>query len=341
MKCAKFFGAFCLIAFLLSGCSAAEPDTSESTEAVKAPSGGWTTNTFDARLKEQETQTIGQFQKNYEIARALLAAGVLPEGEIQTFCPGSPDPKAQQIDPSTGFYRVVLDPVYFGVSQFFIIPEGQRKMTANEYLQLAQAAGLPGEALVKEENSWLPLQGRASNFSRPLTKKEQFWLVFQANEELHGTGGGRIQPDVPIMVYTGCGQTPDALGSFTLYPTGEMSDYAIRYAGFHYYRGLPEEEREKLVPSADEIDWKTALAEAKNAVVERTDQVGNARKFYTRYESGVWIAALCYEDSSSFLVELDAADGALLSILQMPDGFCDYDVPWEKQTVPEGISLFP
>lgn len=339
MKYARLFGLLCLVGFLLSGCGAAAAPTVETT--MEAPEGGWTLGAFEACLNEQTEQTIEQFQQNYEIARALLAAGILPEGEMQTFLPGNPDPKAERIDPSTGFYRVGLDSDIFGVSQFFILPEGQRKMTANEYLQLAQAADLSGDEIIREENSWLPLQNRTSNFSRPLTGKEQFWLMFQANEEIHGAGGGNIQPDVPIMVYTGCGQTPEALGSFTLYPAQEMSDYAIRNAGFHYYRGLPEEERQKLIPGTSEIDWKTALAEAKKAVEEWADQAGNTRKVYTRFEDGTWFAALCYEDDSSFLVELDGADGALLAIRQMPDGFCDYDFPWEDQTAPEGISLFP
>lgn len=341
MKYAKFFGGLCLVCFLLSGCDAAGLHTAESTGAIEVPSGGWTLGAFEVCLNEQSEQTIEQFQQNYEIAQALLAAGTLPEGEMQTFLPGNPDPNAERIDPSTGFYRIVLDPDVFGVSQFFIVPEGQRKMTADEYLQLAQAADLPGEELVKSENIWMPLQNRTSSSSRPLTGKEQFWLMFQANEEIHNVGGGMIQPDVPILVYTGCGQTPGALGSFTIYPVEEMSDYAIRSAGFNYCRSLPEEERKELIPSAGEIDWKTALAEAKQAAAEQADQSGVTRKAYTRFENGIWIAALCYEDDSSYLVELNAEDGALLTLRKMPDGFCDYDFPWENQTAPEGIPLFP
>lgn len=339
MKYAKFFGALCLIACLLFGCAAVGETTAESATAV--PNGGWTLDTFEEYLAGQSVKTLDQFQENYQIARTLLASGTLPEGQMQTFIPNNPDPKADRIDPSTGFYRVKLDPEIYGVSQFFILPEGQRKMTANEYLQLAQTAILPGNELVREENSWIPLQNRTTNTSRPLTEKEQFWLLFQANTFMHDVGTGHIQPDVPIVVYTGCGQTPDEMGSFTFYPTKEMSDYAIQSAGFQFFRSLPEEDRKNLRPNGNEIDWKAALAKAKETIAEKTTQPGDTRKFYTRYENSTWTVALCYEDDGSYLVELDAVDGTLLTLQRMPDGFCDYDFLWEENKVPDGTMFFP
>lgn len=296
---------------------------------------------FEEKLTGQEEMSLELFRQNCEAARSLLKAGVLPEGELCAYDPFGdagqrPEGFAEAI--RSGFYMVELDPEVFGISQFFVIPAGQRAMTAEEYLQLAQASKLPAGELAKEENSWIPLQNRQGNTSRELSEREKFWLPFQLNEVFRQRKNNRYQQDIPVGIYVGCG---DALETLILYPTGEMDEAALQEAGLMYYRTLPEERRSLMKPRETEMDWPKAVAAAAEAVAAQTGITDSPAKDYVQYQgketgTGSWTAALLYEDGASFLIELDSGDGTIRSLKQLPDNFLDIAREWgPKETAPE------
>lgn len=83
---------------------------------------------FDQRLSVLGATSSEEFCANYQEALALYEAGLRPEAAMPTY-----DPR--------DFYRAKLDPVVYGVSQFFVLPVGEQSLTVEEYLELVEASG--------------------------------------------------------------------------------------------------------------------------------------------------------------------------------------------------------
>lgn len=349
---AVFFGfSLLLTACKLQSFSAnvsAESNFTTASSAMIAQSDKLTLEAFDNELSKQEYLSLEQFQRNYETALGLLNVGVLPESKMNVYDPDGRNAADGGTAISDGFYTVSLDPTIYGVSRFFVIPAGLRDMTSEEYLELAQAAGMPSNELIKEENSWISLQGERGSSNRPLNQKEQFWMKFQAYEYFRSMGESRTQPDVPITVYVGCG---DAMRTFTIYPAEEMSAYALQVTAVKQYRYLAKDERALWFPTEEELAWKDAVSVAKISICEYAKQENTPVKDYVQYScgglidgelrNGLWSVALYYEGGDSYLVDLDSATGEIITIRRMPDGFFDYSYVWEdEETVPEGEIVF-
>lgn len=299
---------------------------------------------FQADLTEQGELTVEIFLKNFENAQNLFQTGVLPEAEMHSYLPLSSRNSPEQWNEDTiqavrdGFYIVSLDPDFFGSSQFFVLPAGQRSMTAEEYLQLAQATDLPSKELIKERNSWIPLQDERSNSNRPLSEREEFWLKYQANEVLRRRGDCSYHPDNPFGIYVG---GEGVMKDFMFYPAQEMTEYQLQEAGRLLYKSLPEEERALWLPTAEELSWKSAVDSAIEAVSSFSNRADNQAdklaKDYVQYigettgdgsRIGQWLIALYYENGDSFLVKLDSVGALPPTVEELPNGFLDITRTW-------------
>lgn len=317
-----------IVALVLSGCS--------NREKVL------TKEEFERVIASQKEPSLKDFQNNYDTAKSLLGNGVLPIGEMPLY-----DPFAQRNDAVNqgimdGFYAVSLDEEIFGVSRFYILPLGLRPMTANEYLLLAQASDLSAKEMIQTDNSWLVLQERQSNANRSLTRREQFWLDFQANEVFRQREDDKFQKDIPLGIYVGYGEQRE---NFVLYPAGEMNGKALQEAGMIMYRYLiSESERSLWVPTSKEIQWKQAVAKAVEAVAAQDGLHERPERDYVQYHAtesddgsrtGSWTVALYYADGQCFFVKLNSADGDVLSLEQLPDNFLDLSRTWSPdETIP-------
>lgn len=330
-----------LIAMILTACQTQpEPENTEPLPQSLAE--------YETYLSGQTDVSLDDFQRNYDIARDLLEAGILPESTINVYDPDSLDPGQDRSFVLDGFYAVSLDPEYFDLSVFFILPEGQRRMTAEEYLQLAQAAEQAEVELEIGKNAWIALQEDQSDSTRPLSAKERFWLDFQTYEWFRQRTEGYLQPDAPVFVYVGCAQEREG---FVIYPARDMSEYALQLIALHEYHKLPENEQELWHPTEQELTWQNAVAAAKEAMRTHTDRQDNPTENYVRHDSGritdseerngAWLVALLYENGESYLVELNSTTGEVTSIRRMPDGLYNYAHIWEfGDRIPQGDVIY-
>lgn len=293
---------------------------------------------FTDKLTAQESVDLELFLENYSQARDLLASGVKPKGSLPVYDPASGD-----LDPAgdlaqSGLYAVKLDPAVYGVSNYYVIPAGERPMTAEEYLELAQMSGLTGPELVMAQNSWLSFQyvkgdvgnTRGIRENRNLSQKERFWQMFQYYETIRN-GETEQQLVKPITVYVDTAEPQP----FFLLPTSDMDESSLRGYIVAYMESIPADGRAALLPAEEDISWEEAVAAAKAAMAEHAGRADEPIKDYVAYaqrespfgNSSYWEVALYYADGSSYSVQV-MCTGEIRFIHQMENDIYDYGNPW-------------
>ena len=299
--------ALCL---LLSGCGAKVTDAAS----------------FQKELDSQAELTLERFTENYETACDLYSKGVRPEKEMPVYVPSEPTFGTEDRSwLESGLYYVELNEELWAVPRFFVIPAGERSLSAEEYLELAQASeGLPAEELLKEGRSWCPLAERENGLAnRALTEREERWLPMELSEFLRGNSPKEAPADAAVAVPVG-----EDRETLLLYPAREMSGEALQAVAHWNFRLLSGEEQQNCVPD-DTADYETAVLTASAAVREQTgDRYGVPAESYCVFDrageplegSGSlwhWQIGLCYEGDVSYRVYLDAADGVALLVEEM------------------------
>lgn len=304
---------------------------------------------FTDKLIAQESVGMEEFLANYAQAQELLASGVKPKGSLPVY-----DPASGNLDPAddlaqSGLYAVKLDPGTYGTFNFFVIPAGERPMTAEEYLELAQMSGLAGPELVMAKNSWLSFQDqstpsiRSMYENRILSQKERFWQMFQYYETVRNGEAEQLVPPVTVYVDT---TEPHP---FFLLPTSDMDEASLRGYIAAYIQSAPEEAQARLRPTEEDISWEEAVTAAKAAVAEYAGRADEPARDYVAYHAGAsvfgmgpgsWEVALCYADGRCFSVQV-MGTGEVRMVNQMENGIYDFDNPWTGpspgQTVQEMI----
>lgn len=295
-------------------------------------------NNYSDTLAEQEDMTLAQFQENFEQARELLASGVKPKGSLPVY-----DPASGNLDPAgdlaqSGLYAVKLDPGTYGVSNFYVIPAGERPMTAEEYLELAQMSGLTGPELVMTEHSWLSFQDQSTPSTRSirenriLSQKERFWQMFQYYETVRN---GETKPQIvpPVTVYVDTAEPQP----FFLLPASDMDEASLRGYMAAYVQALPPEVQTLFPPTEEELTWEEAVTAARAAIAEHGGRDDEPIKDYVYYQPRTntlhpdvssWEVALYYADGSCYSVLLDSATGEIKLINKMQDDIYNYESSW-------------
>lgn len=303
-------------------------------------------SSFSAALEEQEEMTLERFQENYGRARELLSSGVAPKGSLPIY-----DPASGAMDPAgdlakTGLYAVRLDAEVYGISAFYVIPAGERPMTAEEYLELAQASGLTADEIVRPENAWLSLRDPgARSANRPLTQKEDFWKMYAYYETIRP--GEAARPALPVTVYVG-GAAPQA---FFLCPASEMDEAALQGYAVALYQSLPPEVQALWQWTETELPLEEALLAARAAMAEHGGRSDEPVKDYAWYNERVktiggmaktnyWLVALYYADGGSYCVNLDASTGEIYLITKLPEETFRYETPWAAGSL-NGEVIYP
>lgn len=271
-RTAILFLVLALSAVVFCGCQPTKPALTENTEPLTEPSPrpavteateDGRLSDFDNRLKAQGTTTLEGFCANYEEALTLYQAGLRPTGAMPSYAPSQ-----GQTAPGD-FYFASLDPDTYGVTKFFVLPAGERALTAEEYLELVEASRqMEGSDLVLPENSWLSTQADRADplASRLLYRSETFWLSY-----LLGMHYGRQKlPDEERTIFALYLPLPVEDAVFTLYPTGHMSPRGLLDSGLHSLEQAPESRQAKYIPPED-TDYEALRSAAETAVSEHTD----------------------------------------------------------------------
>ena len=191
------------------------------------------------------------------LALALYQAGLRPEGTMAAY-----DPLSDEAVPGD-FYYASLDPDTYGVAQFFALPAGERSLTAEEYLELVEAAGqMPAADLALPENSWLSTQeGREEPLaSRDLYRSESFWLSYI----LGMYHAGQTLPAEERTISALYLPLPVENAVYTLYPTDPMTPRGLLADGLYALSRLPEarQDRYRLPEGTDFEPIQSAAVQA-------------------------------------------------------------------------------
>lgn len=338
--------ALVLVVCLL-GCT--DGHTSSKTEPTTPTSGESSpVSEFEAALQAQSSLTLDDFLTNYERACALVGEGIVPDQPMTVFDAETVQQDHASVVAANGLYAVKLDPKIFGTSTFYVIPAGLRPMTADEYLALAQYANISADVLVQKENSWIRLQTGSGTANRIFSAKERFWMYYQYYDKLLDREQLPVQPDAPISIPVGCGSD---VSDYTLYPTADMSAYALQTAVEMLCSRMPSEQQAVLLPSINELSWEAAVDAAIMAMANHADHTEMPARNYVQYsghmpmagtrQSGVWNIALYYSDGSSYQINIDSISGEINNIYQMPGGALDYATQWnDDQTFYDGTIIY-
>lgn len=333
---------FSLTFLLMAGCSPqreqnapTEPSSTAPPTEIENPPSGKAPDliSFEARLNGQGALTLALFCQNYEDACALYAQGIRAEEKMPQFNNDSvfsgPRDDAWL---KSGFYMISLEEAIFGISNFYVIPAGERALTAEEYLELAEAAaGIPSQELVREERSWIPLQDREiPDQTRQLSVSENRWLVYELSEILRRRDAEEAPADAPVLIPVGAEKS-----YFWIYPKERMSGTALQaVAQWKYLRNTS---LAGVLPPAN-ADWDAIINAAKSAMEQHGGRADAPAADYIAYRNlkfnstdrhDQWRAALYYSDGSSYLVTLDGPELNLHKIEQMPDGYYDLNGDWD------------
>lgn len=331
--------ALSLLIPALAGCRASGPDPAETTvpvttEAIREDS---RLTDFAQRLRSQGAASLEEFCANYEEARGLYLDGFRPAAAVPVY-----DPTQEESAPGD-FYWVSLDPGVYGVSKFFVLPAGERALTAEEYLELVEAAeAITAQDLVLADHSWLSTQSGRENplASRLLYRSESFWLsyllgMYYQGQELPAESRTVSALYLPLPV-------EDAV--YTLLPTDHMTPRGLLEYGLHSLEQAPESRRAKYIPPED-TDYETLRSAAAQAVLEHTDLTEAPTAVYYSFtdttspgsdaRSYSWTVGLLYSDGASYTVRLDGPDRALMTIERLPDGALDLTGSWYDLDAPQ------
>lgn len=336
-----------LLVFCLAGCLNNQND-SISSPSEPGPTENPLVSEFEETIQAQETLTLDDFIANYEKARELVASGIVPNNPMPIFEAENIQQDYASVIAANGLYAVDLDPSIFGSSTFYVIPAGLRPMTADEYLALAQHANVAADVLVQKQNSWITLQADLGTANRIFSAKERFWMYFQFYDKLLDREQLPAQPDAPISIPVGCGSD---VSDYTLYPTADMSSYALQIAVEMICCRMPSEQQAVLLPSENELSWEAAVDAAITAMAAHADRTEMPERNYVHYsgrmpmagdqQSGIWNVALYYSDGSSYQVNIDSTSGEINNIYQIPDGTLDYATQWnDDQAFPDGTIIY-
>lgn len=333
----------CLVLLLaLMGCHASGPEVTESTTMTSLPPAtpvtedAWLSD-FSQRLAAQGVASWEGFAANYHEALDLYLCGIEPENVMPSYAPG-------QDETAPGdFYCVSLDPGVYGVPKFFVLPAGERGLTAEEYLELVDASGaMSAQELILPENSWCSSQsGRDdSPSSRVLYQSESFWLsylfgMYYQGQKLPAESRTVSALYLPLPV-------EDAV--YTLLPTDHMTPRGLLEYGLHSLEQAPESRRAKYIPPED-TDYAALRSTAAQAVLEHTDLTEAPAAVYFAFtdttspsddvRSYSWTVGLLYSDGASYTVRLDGPDRTLMTIERLPDGALDLTGSWYDLDAPQ------
>ncbi len=345
--------ALALSAGVLSGCRTTEPGPPEPTvpasatapeevstfsETAAIPTEDLSQDPrlleFDQRLTVLGAVSPEEFCANHEEALALYQAGLRPESTMAAY-----DPLSDEAVPGD-FYYASLDPDTYGVAQFFALPAGERSLTAEEYLELVEAAGqMPAADLALPGNSWFSAQESREDAcipyaSRRLYGDEEGWLpyllgMYYQGQELPAEGRTLAPLYLPL---------PSAEAVYTLYPTDPMTPNGLLADGLYALSRLPEarQDRYRLPEGTDfEAIQSAAVQALRNHMGLTEDPVAvycacpdvSSPPFDS--PDFVWDVGLLYPRGASYLVGLKPQDLSLAFITPLEDRALDWDRPWE------------
>lgn len=280
---------------------------------------------FDQRLSVLGATSSEEFCANYQEALALYEAGLRPEAAMPTY-----DPTGVQPDPGD-FYRAKLDPDVYGVSQFFVLPVGERSLTVEEYLELVEASGvMAAQDLILPENSWFSTQESRieaciPSSSRSLYPSERFWLPYllgmhYQDQELPAEDNAAPALYLPL---------PAEGGSYTVYPSGHLSPQGVLADGLHALSLLPTERQASYIPPAD-TDFEAIKSAAIQALRDHMGLSADPISVYCACPDAgsppfdspdfVWDVGLLYSRGASYLVGLKPQDLSLAYIMPLSGG---------------------
>ena len=327
---------FLTLAFLvlaLAGCRASNPNPTETT-ATQSPTTAPAEDTrladFSQRLTVQGVASFDEFCANYQEALDLYRDGIRPSSPMPSYVP-------EQGETAPGdFYVALVSPDTYGVARFYVLPAGERGLTAEEYLELVEAAeSMAVQDLILPENSWFSTQsGREDPLSsRILYKSETFWLSYLLGIHYQGQ-------ELPTETETASAlylPLPVENAVYTLFPTGHMTPHGLLEYGLHSLEQAPESRRAKYIPPED-TDYDALRSTAETAVLEHTDVTEEPAAVYFSFtdttspsadtRSYSWTVGLLYSDGASYTVRLDGPDRTLTTIEQLSDGALDLNGNW-------------
>lgn len=340
-RTAALFLALALFALTLTGCRASDPNSTETT-AAQAPATAPVEDTrltdFSQRLTLQGVASFDEFCSNYQEALDLYRDGIRPNSPMPSYVP-------EQGETAPGdFYAAIVRPDIYGVSKFYVLPAGERGLTAEEYLELVDASeSMAVQDLILPENSWFSSQsGREDpRSSRILHKSESFWLsyllgmLYNPGQELPAETQTASALYLPLPV-------EDAV--YTLFPTGHMTPGGLFAYGLHSLEQASESRRAKYIPPED-TDYTALRNAAAQAVSTYTDRTEEPDAVYFSFtdttapdadaRSYSWTVGLLYPDGASYTVRLDGPDRTLMTIEKLPDGALDLNADWHNLDTPQ------
>ena len=280
---------------------------------------------FDQRVSVLGATSQEEFCANYEEALALYRDGLRPEGTMPVF-----DPAQEREDPGD-FYYASLDPDTYGVSKFFVLPAGERSLTAEEYLELVAAAGqMTAQDLVLPENSWFSTQttrieNDIPNSNRRLYPSERFWLPYLLGMYYQG----QEVPTEGTTVSAWYLPLPGENRVYTVYPTGHLTPRGVLADGLHSLSLLPPERQASFIPPAD-TDFEAIKSAAIQIIRDHMGMTKDPIAVYCACPDAegsgfdapafTWAVGLLYPRGVSYVVELKPEDLSLAGILTLSDG---------------------
>lgn len=260
-------------------------------------------------------------------ARYRQAKQRLAEGE-KTSQPVPQDPK------ETGFAVVSLDERVYGISQYAFLPLGERSLTEEEFLQLAQAMeGVPEWGILTPKYCRTGLmEGNgtaAAGQNRELTREEK--LRYGALRPLYLYEGKRAEErtgqEAPLCVELSGEESGEI---YRILPAASMTDeQLLRYLETEF-REVPPEMYQPLV---GEVSYQELPAVIEAAVTRYKLGDGTTPDYRAELiTSGTetrntdreyWGIELCFPEGDQYTLCLYAADGNLTSWIRWPPGYFD------------------
>ena len=355
-RIAALLPALILCVTILSGCQAPDPGPTESTAAPSSTAGttaptestaapatvaptkaasaeNGPLSEFEQRLIIMGATSLEEFCANYEEALGFYTEGLRPEATMPTYDP-------TQDGPAPGdFYYASLDPDTYGVSKFFVLPAGERSLTAEEYLELVAAAGqMTAQDLVLPENSWFSTQttrieNDIPNSNRRLYPSERFWLPYLLGMYYQG----QEVPTEGTTVSAWYLPLPGENRVYTVYPTGHLTPRGVLADGLHSLSLLPPERQTSYIPPAD-TDFEAIKNAAIQALRDHMDMTKDPIAVYCACPDAegpgfdapafTWDVGLLYPRGVSYLVGLKPQDLSLAYIMPMEYHALDWDRSW-------------
>lgn len=236
-RIAALLPALVLCVAALAGCQKPAPGPKEAAADSRLFD-------FDQRLVILGAASLEEFCANYEEALDLYAQGLRPTGAMPTGDPAGEDPAPGD------FYCALLDPDTYGVSRFYVLPVGERSLTAEEYLELVEASGaMTAQDLVLPENSWFSTQTTWLDAcipyaSRTLYGDEAFWLpyllgMYYQNQAFPAEDRTMSALYLPLPVENAV---------YTVYPVDPLTPQGVLADGLHALFLLPEDRQASYIP---------------------------------------------------------------------------------------------